>query len=136
MKSCLKIIPFEEMDEKIFFDFLNRDPILHIFTIYDLKYMRDKTKVWVALKNGEIHGYIFEFDNRIVHTHGTVESIAKLLDCIDLDEVIFVIEPHHLAVVEKAFEPVVFLRKYLYLQGTLSPLQCFVLKLHGTIFFS
>ena len=80
------------MDEKIFFDFLNRDPILHIFTIYDLKYMRDKTKVWVALKNGEIHGYIFEFDNRIVHTHGTVESIAKLLDCIDLDEVTLGIE--------------------------------------------
>ncbi len=106
MHSSLRIYPIEKINEKVFLDFLGRDKILHIFTIYDLKYMRDKTKVWIAFKNEEIHGYIFEFDNRIVHTHGTVESIAKLLDCIDLDEVTFVIEPHHLAVVEKVFEPV------------------------------
>ena len=106
MKNCLKIFPIEEADEKAFLDFLNRDPILHIFTIYDLKFMRDKTKVWIAFKNDDICGYVLEFDRRIVHTHGTVKSVDKLLDRITLDEVVFVVEPDHLAVVEKVFEPI------------------------------
>jgi len=106
MKNCLKILSIEEVDEKAFLDFLNRDQILHIFTIYDLKFMRDKTKVWIAFKNDDICGYAFEFDRRIVHTHGTVESVAKLLDYIALDEVVFVVEPDHLAVIEKVFEPI------------------------------
>ena len=106
MKNCLKILSIEEVDEKAFLDFLNRDPILHIFTIYDLKFMRDMTKVWIALENDDICGYVFEFDRRIVHTHGTVESVAKLLDRIALDEVVFVVEPDHLTVIEKVFEPI------------------------------
>jgi len=106
MKSSLKTIPIEETNEKEFFNFLNKDKILHIFTIYDLKNMRDKTRVWLALKDKEICGYLFEFDKRIVHTHGTIESLTKLLSCIDLDDPVMVIEPHHLVVVKEFFEPV------------------------------
>ncbi len=68
--------------------------------------MRDRTKVWIAFKNDKIYGYILEFDHRIVHTHGTAGSIARLLDYINLDEVVFVIELDHLAVVKKVFKPV------------------------------
>ena len=32
--------------------------------------------------------------------------MPRLLDCIDLDELVFVMEPHHLGVVKKFFEPV------------------------------
>jgi len=41
--------------------------------------MSDKTRVWVAFKDDEVCGYLFEFDKRIVHTHGTTESVTKLL---------------------------------------------------------
>jgi len=106
MRGTLQVIPIEKTNEKLFLNFLNRDMILHVFTIYDLKHMRDKTRVWVALKDAEICGYMLEFDERIVHTHGTVESVTKLLHCIDLDELIFIIEPHHLTVVKEFFKPV------------------------------
>jgi len=106
MPSTWKVISIEKADEKRFLKFLDGDRILHIFTIYDMTFMRDKTRVWASFKDDEICGYLFEFDKRIVHTHGTIECITKLLRYIDLDEPVLVIEPHHLAVVKGFFEPV------------------------------
>lgn len=62
--------------------------------------------MWMAFEDGRICGYIFEFDKRTVHTHGKAKSMISLLDCTRLDEYIFVIEPHHLEVVKKLFEPI------------------------------
>ena len=106
MRSSLRAIPIEKINAKQFLNFLDKDRILHIFTIYDLGYIRDKTKVWATFENEEICGYLLEFDKRIVHTHGDVKSVTKLLYCIDLDEPVFVIEPHHLAAIEEFFEAV------------------------------
>ena len=100
------MLPFEEVDEAEFFRFLYRDKVLHIFTIYDLQCERDKTKVWVAFKNNRICGYLFEFNKRIVHTHGAAESLTKLLHRVDLDELTIIIEPQHLTTVKKFFTPV------------------------------
>jgi len=72
----MRVVSLKETNEGQFLDFLNRDRVLHIFTIYDLKYLRDKTQVWIAL-DGKVRGYMFEFDERIVHTHGDMESITK-----------------------------------------------------------
>jgi GNAT superfamily N-acetyltransferase len=58
----------------------------------------------VASEDAQICGYLFEFDKRIVHTHGTAESVARLLHCTDLDEPTLVIEPHHLVAVKELFE--------------------------------
>ena len=106
MPSSLRVILIEKANENRFFDFLEKDRILHIFTLYDMRYMRDKTEVWAAFENEEICGYLFEFDKKIVHTHGKVESMPRLLDCIDLNEPVFVIEPHHLAVIKEFFRPI------------------------------
>ncbi len=107
--GSLKIVPFDNVSKKLFTDFLNKDRVLHFWTIYglqDLSSMRDKVRVWLALENDEIQGYLGEFDRRIVHTHGTNESILKLLEQIDLDEYEFVTEYHHLTVVGNFFQPV------------------------------
>jgi len=101
----LRVIPVEESYEKKFLDFLEEDKILHVFTIYDFRYMRDKTRIWVALGNERIAGYLLEFDNRIVHAHGNAESVAMLLDYTNLDEPVFVLEPHHLGVIKQNFVP-------------------------------
>jgi len=106
MLNTWEIAPIHQTNKKQFLSFLNKDRILHIFTIYDLKFMREKTRLWVARKDADISGYLFEFDKRIVHTHGTMESVSKLLDYIDLNEPVLVIEPHHLAVIKKSYEPV------------------------------
>jgi GNAT superfamily N-acetyltransferase len=105
MRDELKAVPLQEKDKNRFLDFLGKDEVRHIFTIYDLKHMSDKTRIWVATKEGQTVGYVFEFDKRIVHTHGTVESVNRLLPYIRLDELTFVIEPNHLTLIERFFEP-------------------------------
>lgn len=106
MKTSFRILPLEETDERQFFDFLDRDRILHVFTIYDLKYMREKTEVWVALGDDEIVGYLLEFDKRIVQTRGDAGTVARLLPFVELDEPVLIVEPHHLPVVEEVFRPI------------------------------
>jgi GNAT superfamily N-acetyltransferase len=106
MRKPWKITVLSEEADEQFLRFLNKDKIRHIFTIYDLKHLRDKTRVWVALEDKEIHGYLFEFDKRIVHTHGTTECLTKLLQHIDLNEPVLIIEPHHLPEVTRFFQPV------------------------------
>ncbi len=105
MQDSVTVLPIESIDESRFLDFLGQDKILHVFTLYDLGHMRDKTKVWVALEGNEICGYLFEFNRKIVHTHGTVDSVAKLLDYIRPDEPTLVVEPKHLHVLKRIFKP-------------------------------
>lgn len=105
-EACLKIVSIDEVDEDFFLNFLYRDKILHFFTIYDLSFQRDKTRVWIALEGEEILGYIMEYSRSIVHTHGSRRSIEPLIHCIDLEECVIVIEPCHLRVVEDVYKPV------------------------------
>lgn len=100
------MLPLEEVDERRFLDFLGKERILHIFTIYDLKYMREKTEVWVASRDDGIVGYLLEFDKRVIHMHGDAETVVRLLPSVNLDEPVFIIEPHHLPVVEEVFRPI------------------------------
>jgi hypothetical protein len=101
-----KVVPLKKGNEEQFLDALRKDEILHIFTIYDLKHARGKTQVWMVLRNDKLRGYLFEYDNRIVHTHGTAGSIEKLLGYVKLDELVLVIEPHHLSAIKRTFNPV------------------------------
>ncbi|MCW4020040.1 MAG: GNAT family N-acetyltransferase [Candidatus Bathyarchaeota archaeon] len=94
------------MDEKKFLDYLDKNRVLHVFTIYDLKYMREKMRVWVAFRNCKVTGYLLQFDKKIIHTHGDEDGMAELLRFVEPDEPAFVIEPHHLATVERFFKPV------------------------------
>ena len=55
----MKVAPLEKRDEEQFLKFLYRDEIRHVFTIYDLKYDRNKTQIWIATKNREMCGYLF-----------------------------------------------------------------------------
>lgn len=105
MQESVRVVFIENGDEDWFLNFLGKDKVLHVFTISDLKYLREKTRVWAAFKNDSIWGYLFEFDKRIIHTHGTMDSIVSLLGRIDLNEPTFIIEPHHKQVVTHLFEP-------------------------------
>jgi len=96
----------EDMDERTFLNYLNRDRVRHVFTLCDLQNVRDKTRVWVALRDVEVAGYVFEYDRRIVRTHGDPEIVPELLGKIDLDEPVLVVQPDHLRAVKKVFEPV------------------------------
>ena len=105
LQAQIRAVPLSAWYEDKFIRFLEKDKISHIFTIYDLRRFRDKTKVWIAFKNDEICGYTFIFDDSIVHAHGTVESIEPLMECISLERAFFVIEKDHMNVVERFYRP-------------------------------
>lgn len=106
MQGSARTVLLEKMDEERFLRFLNEDRVRHIFAIYDLKNAREKTKFWVSFQNDEITGFLFEYDEKIIHTHGTPESVCRLLDFAKINEPVFIIELPHLPVVSKVFEPV------------------------------
>ncbi len=106
MHEPIQIFPLEDMDEQLFFNFLNKDRIRHVFTLCDLENMREKTRVWIALRDAEVTGYVFEYDRRIVHTHGDPKNVPELLSKIGLDEPVLVVQPDHMKAVKKVFKPV------------------------------
>ena len=48
MRNKREIAPVEESNREQLLDFIRRDKILHILTLYDLKSVTNKTRVWVA----------------------------------------------------------------------------------------
>jgi GNAT superfamily N-acetyltransferase len=106
MQAEIRIEPLEEADENRFVRFLERDKILHVFTLYDMRNFKDKTRIWIALKNDYVLGYLFVFNDLIINTHGAPETMGKLLNCISLTEPTIVIESQHLETVKKLYEPV------------------------------
>ncbi len=106
MRSHFEIVSLEEFGENEFMKFLDQEKILHIFTIYDLRRFRERTRVWIYLKQNKIEGYIFVFNELYTHTHGTAESIKGLLSRVSTSEPIFVIEQGHFAEIRKFYEPI------------------------------
>ncbi len=106
MQEPTRVVPLKDMDERTFLNYLNRDRIRHVFTLCDLQNAREKTRIWVALRDAEVGGYVFEYDKRIVHTHGSPKTVPELLNRIDLDELVLVVQPDHLRAVKKVFEPI------------------------------
>jgi GNAT superfamily N-acetyltransferase len=109
MRESIQVIPLEDTDEQPFMKYINEDRIRHIFTLCDLRNAREKTRVWVALRGIEVVGYVFEYDRRIVHTHGNPNIVPELLNKIELDEPVLVVPQDHLKAVNKVFEPTEYL---------------------------
>jgi len=48
LQAQIRAVPLSAWYADKFIRFLEKDKILHIFTIYDLSRFRDKTKVWIG----------------------------------------------------------------------------------------
>jgi GNAT superfamily N-acetyltransferase len=84
---------------------MNQDRIRNFWGIYDLTYMRDKTRTWIALYHETIVGYLLEHDKRVLHTRGNAQCIVPLLKNTNLTTPTFNIEPLHLAGVKRLYKP-------------------------------
>lgn len=103
--KTIKTVPLNENLEHRLFEFMNRDKISHFYDIYDLTYLREKTRTWVALSNNKLMGYMVEYDKRILTMRGNEKCITSLLKKTDLITPIFNIEPQHLTAVKGLYEP-------------------------------
>ncbi len=103
MKNELSIEPLREQNEDELLQYLNQDRIHHFYTLYDLKYFREKSIVWVASSKRKVVGYAFEFDKRSVHVRGDAKCASPLLKNVKSTELNFNIEPAHLIAVERYY---------------------------------
>ncbi len=94
-----------DMDEK-FLEFLMRDVVSNFYTILDLKFSRERTKIWVAIDEDEFIGYMLEHDGRIIKIRGDDSCAAELLKMSALENPEFNVEPPHVKAVEKIYEPI------------------------------
>jgi len=103
----MHIVPLDRDIEGQFLRFLNQDRINHFYAIYNLRYLRESTLVWVALRDRTILGYLLEYTPRkILSIRGDASCVAVLLGATSLTEPEFNIELSHLSVVDKLYEPI------------------------------
>jgi len=100
-----RIVPLDRSSEDSFLRFLNRDRIGHYYVLYDLRYLRDRMRAWLALCDGEVQAFMMEYDGRILHIRGNSDCVAGLLSKSDLSAPLFNVEPEHLSTVRDRFEP-------------------------------
>jgi len=103
--KLMTIVPLNKNVENRMFEYMNQDRISHFYTIYDLKNLREKTLIWVALSNNNVVGYMIEYDKRILTLRGHHECAISLLGNSSLTTPLFNIETKHLSAVNRLFEP-------------------------------
>jgi len=98
------VVPLDKAVESQLFEFMNEDRVSHFYALYDLRHLRDRTQVWVALADRAIIGYLMEFDRRILYMRGEAECAVSLLKKSDLFEALFNIEQRHLSAVKRLYK--------------------------------
>jgi len=100
--------PLTPATEGPFLEFINGKPFKNYHAFLDLRLQsnREKTKFWIALEGTNVVGYMLEYDRKSITLRGDANCAVELLDKTNLDEPYLNVEPEHLRVVEKIYEPV------------------------------
>lgn len=104
--TSFHVQPLDRSTEAVLMEFLNRDRISNFYVLSDLRYLRDRIRVWFASNPGGVQAYMMEYDGRIIHIRGNPDCVRELLSMSKLPEPMLNIEPTHLATVSMHFEPV------------------------------
>ena len=56
----MEIVKKAGLDQKLL-NYVERDPTPHLFTIYDLLYERENTRIWVVEEDDEVKGYLLNW---------------------------------------------------------------------------
>lgn len=103
--AAVSISRLDSSLEGSFLDYLKADVISNYFALLDLKFHKGRTQFWIAQGDTKILGYLLEFDGKILHLRGSNTCAAELLKQATLTEPNVFIEPEHLPIVEKFYEP-------------------------------
>ena len=83
----LKVVSINEGFEKVFWDYVNRDPFDYYFFILDLKDRPEQTKILLAMDGNRVEGLALIFADRIAQFRGSREAVKKLLEHVNLEKV-------------------------------------------------
>jgi len=101
----LRVAERAGLDEKLL-SFIKRDLAPHLFTIYDLLYERENTRVWVLEEDDEVKGYLLNWkplDSWIIEVDD-VEHAEVLLNQVAPEKGSMIIDPKFLRIIERNAE--------------------------------
>lgn len=88
MKDNLRVVLLDSDLEGVFFRLVEKDPLDYLFFVKDWMYDKANTEVYLALSGDDIKGSILLYKRRIIHLRGESDAIHKLLEKLDVDQVI------------------------------------------------
>ncbi|NWG10766.1 GNAT family N-acetyltransferase [Candidatus Bathyarchaeota archaeon] len=73
--------------EKMFWNYVNRDPLDYYFFIVDWTQRRERTKIFLAIEGEEVLGALLIYADYIVQFRGSREAVRNLLEYANLEKV-------------------------------------------------
>jgi predicted GNAT family acetyltransferase len=101
----VEIVPVANESERIFWDYVNRDPIYYYFFIMDWTRNREQTRIFLAIEGKEVLGSLLVFADSIVQFRGSQAAVQKLIECVKLDKVELQAPPDCENVILQRFTP-------------------------------
>jgi predicted GNAT family acetyltransferase len=101
----VEIVPLANESERIFWDYVNRDPIDYYFFIMDWTRNREQTRIFLAIEGKEVLGSLLVFADSIVQFRGSREAVQKLIECVKFDKVELQAPPDCENVILQRFTP-------------------------------
>lgn len=87
--------------------FLHMDPFINSYAIWDLRFMRHRTRFVVCTCNGELEGLLLDYfghiDVHFVWLWGKENAVERLLDVPSADKVIFHVFPELESIISRKF---------------------------------
>jgi len=85
--SKLRMVNLNDGLENFFWDFVNRDPLDFYFFIFDRKFKREQTQIFMALDETDlVAGLMVVYNGCIVQVRGSREAVWLLLERLDVEE--------------------------------------------------
>jgi len=86
--SKLRVVALNEDWERVFWAHVNQDTLDFQFFIFDWKFKREQTTIFLALdERDSVAGLMVVYNGCIVQVRGTREAVRLLLDRLDVEEV-------------------------------------------------
>jgi RimJ/RimL family protein N-acetyltransferase len=83
----MKVVSVADGYEKMFWNYVNRDPLNYYFFILDWTQRKEQTKIFLAVEGKEVLGSLLVYADYIVQFRGSQETVQKLLAHVNLEKV-------------------------------------------------
>jgi len=101
----VEIVLVAKESERIFWNYVNRDPINYYFFIMDWTQNREQTKIFLAIEGSEVLGSLLVFADSIVQFRGSHAAVQKLIECVKFEKVELQAPPDCENVILQRFKP-------------------------------
>ncbi len=82
----MRVVSVAGGHEKIFYEYVSKDPLDYYFFILDWEQQRDQTKIMLAIENEHVVGSVLVYADLIVQFRGKREAIEQLLEHVSLEK--------------------------------------------------